>query len=140
MAKRAPRPLHLVKLCVGIDTLEDYEARVRERLAAAGEVVHVTRMVPVRRDEVVGNSLFWVIRGNIQCRQRVESIEPFVDGEGVRRCRLVLDPTIVPVEWRRKRPFQGWRYLKGAVPADLPEGAIGIPDRLRRELMDLGLM
>ena len=142
-ATKAPgkaRPLHMVKLLVGIDSLEAYEASVRQRLENAGEVVHVTRMVPVRRDEVIGNSLFWVIRGNIQCRQRVDAIEPFRDEEGVRRCRLVLDPLVVPVEWKRKKAFQGWRYLKGTPPADLPEGAVGLPGDLRRELLELGLM
>lgn len=139
---RAPRPLHLVKLCVGVESLEDYErsAAQRRALDPDGRQFHVTRMVPKRAAEVVGNSLYWVIKGSIQCRQTIEAIEPFEDADGVRRCRLVLGPEIVPVEWKRKRPFQGWRYLKGRPPADLPEGAVGLPDALRRELMELGLM
>ena len=141
MAKAA-RPLHLVKLCVGVATLDEYETHVAARRAADphGQQFHVTRMVPRRADEVVGNSLYWVIKGNIQCRQRIEAIEPFTDGDGVRRCRLVLGADIVPTEWKRKRAFQGWRYLKGRPPADLPEGAVGLPDALRRELLELGLM
>ena len=136
------KPLHLVKLCVGVESLEQYEAFVAERRQRdpAGRQFHVTRMVPKRAAEVVGNSLYWVIKGNIQCRQTVEAIEPFEDGEGIRRCRLVLGDEVVPVEWKRKRPFQGWRYLKGKPPADLPEGAVGIPDTLRRELLELGLI
>ena len=136
------KPLHLVKLCVGVESLDDYERWVAARHAADPENLpfHVTRMVPKRAAEVIGNSLYWVIKGNIQCRQTVEAIEPFEDADGERRCRLVLGPDIVPVEWKRKRPFQGWRYLKGRPPTDLPEGAVGLPDALRRELLELGLM
>ena len=136
------KPLHLVKLCVGIDSLEHYEAVAAKRRGrdAQGRQFHVTRMVPRRAAEVVGNSIYWVIRGSIQCRQTIEAIEPFEDEEGVRRCRIVLGERIVPVEWKRKRPFQGWRYLKGKPPADLPEGAAGLPAALRHELLELGLM
>ena len=136
------KPLHLVKLCVGVESLEHYQTIAAARRAADpdGRQFHVTRMVPVRADQVIGNSLYWVIRGNIQCRQTVEAIEPFRDGEGIRRCRLVLGERIVPVQWKRKKAFQGWRYLKGKPPPDLPEGAAGLPDDLRRELLELGLM
>ena len=144
-------PLHLVKLCVGVDSLEDYEGwceeRWRSREAAQAEtgelprLWHVTRMVPRRGREVIGNSLYWVIRGQIQARQRIDALEPFEDADGVRRCRIVLDRTVVPTEWKRKRAFQGWRYLQGrAAPPDLPEGAVGLDPRLRRELADLGLL
>lgn len=136
-----------MKLCVGVQSLEQYsqwsEQRWNERRAAGIEppLFHVTRMVPKRRDELVGNSLFWVIAGQIQCRQKLLAIEPFEDEEGIRRCRLVLDRDVVPTEWKRKRAFQGWRYLsKRAAPKDLPPGFEGMPEKLRRELDDLGLL
>ena len=137
------KPLHLVKLCVGIESLEQYEAAAAARRAADpdGRQFHVTRMVPKRAAEVVGNSLYWVIRGNIQCRQTIEAIEPFVDADGVRRCRLVLGERIVPVEWKRKRAFQGWRYLKPEdAPEDLGEGFGDgeLPPSLMKKLVELG--
>ena len=102
-------------------------------------------MVPTRGPEIVGGgSLYWVIKGSVQCRQLVTEIRPFVDGEGIGRCHLVLDPTVVRTEWQPRRAFQGWRYLKPAdAPADLGRSRAGlaaVPPRLRQELAELGLL
>ena len=102
-------------------------------------------MVPKRSDELCdGGSLYWVIRGEIMCRQRLVDVRPFVDKEGVGRCHLVLEPKLVLVEPRPNRAFQGWRYLavKDA-PRDLDRAAPGaknMPEALRRELSELGLL
>ena len=139
--------VHMVKLCVGVESLAQYEAWCRmrvERQREAGQepdLFHVTRMMPKRAEELVGNSLYWVIKGQIQARQRIEAIERIVDTDGVKRCRIGLSETVWPTQWKRKKAFQGWRYLTPrAAPDDLPEGAVGIPDKLRRELDDLGLL
>jgi hypothetical protein len=144
-------PLHLIKLCVGCDSVKDLEGWIRTRLkerkrrGLAREHVHTTRMVPKRNEELTdGGSLYWVIRGQVACRQRILAVRPFVDKEGVSRCRLVLEPKVTPVEPRPWRPFQGWRYL---APKDAPRdldhaapGAKAMPETLRRELRDLGLL
>lgn len=142
--------LHLIKLCVGIDTVAELEDWIREKRRRAGRPgmghVHVTRMMPKRAGELVdGGSLFWVIKGQLSCRQALRAVEPFTDGEGVGRCRLVLDPAVVPVLPRPVRPFQGWRYLEPELaPADLGrDGAdtvAALPETLRRELVELGLL
>lgn len=142
--------LNLLKLCVGADSIEDLTDWIGERrraLAAAGEKpehVHVTRMIPRRRDEILGEgSLYWVIKGNVQCRQRLLDIEPFTAADGIERCRLVLDETVVPTVWQPRRAFQGWRYLdKADAPVDLAAGNSwhALPPDLRRELADLGLL
>ena len=50
-------------------------------------------MVPKRIGDLLdGGSLYWVIKGNVQVRQRLLGIRPFVDDDGIGRCRLVLDP------------------------------------------------
>ena len=71
-------------------------------------------------------------------------IRPFVDKQGVSRCHLVLEPKLVLVEPRPWRAFQGWRYLASAeVPRDLDRAAPGarnMPEALRRELRELGLL
>lgn len=143
--------LHLVKLCVGAESIADHEAWIRERLAvlaARGETPeqrHTTRMVPKRVAEILdGGSLYWVIKGQIASRQEILDIRPFTDGEGVSRCHLVLKPEVIPVVPRRMRPFQGWRYLPAhEAPPDL-SGGLGevaeMPDELRRELRELGLL
>jgi hypothetical protein len=143
--------LHLLKLCVGADSIQDLEDWVTERLAQKNrrgepaEHHHTTRMVPKRRDELIGGgSLYWVIKGQIAARQALTDIRPFVDGDGIGRCHLILDRTIVPVMPRPCRPFQGWRYLKASdAPIDIGRSGNDVavmPERLRRELRDLGLI
>jgi hypothetical protein len=91
-----------------------------------------------------GGSLYWVIRGQIMCRQRLIAVRPFVDKEGVGRCRLALEPKVVLVEPRPFRAFQGWRYFEAkSAPRDLNRaapGAAAMPEQLRRELRELGLL
>jgi hypothetical protein len=144
-------PLHLLKLCVGAESITDLEDWIEERMAqrrARGEPaeqLHTTRMVPKRVAEVLdGGSLYWVIKGQVSARQRLLDIRPFTDGEGIGRCHLVMEPVVVPVEPRPFRPFQGWRYLQAKdAPRDLAEhgGDLGeMPEALRRELAGLGLL
>jgi hypothetical protein len=102
-------------------------------------------MVPKRADELIdGGSLYWVIRGETLCRQRLIDVRPFRDGDGIGRCRLVLEPKLVLTAPRPFRPFQGWRYLEATnAPKDLDRaapGAAAMPESLRRELRDLGLL
>ena len=135
-------PLHLVKLCVGADAIEDLE-RWRDQVAPGGQLMpHTTRMTPKRAKELLdGGSLYWVIKRVIQARQRIMELEEFVDEGGVKRCHIWLDPEIVPTTPVPKRPFQGWRYLKSeAAPADLTRqsGGEDLPSELRRKLIDLG--
>jgi hypothetical protein len=143
--------LHLIKLCVGCDSAQDLKDWIQEkwkrskRRGPARTHTHTTRMAPKRAEELVaGGSLYWVIRGELTCRQALRAIEPFVDGEGVGRCRLVLDPKAVLVEPRPYRAFQGWRYLEAKdAPRDLTlaaPGAAKMPETLRRELRELGLL
>lgn len=144
-------PLHLLKLCVGCDSIADLEGWIEEmrllagRLGRAYEQRHTTRMVPKRIDEIVdGGSLYWVVKGQIACRQRITAIRPFTDEAGIGRCHLVLEPIVHPVTPRPMRPFQGWRYLQAAdAPADIAargEGLGAMPEGLRRELAELGLL
>ena len=135
-------PLHLLKLCVGCRDRESLAAFQKGRLEATGMNAHVTRQTPRRAKEILdGGSLFWVIDGMIALRQRITDIEPFVDADGVRRCRLHLDLELVPVRPRPHRPFQGWRYLKDEeAPPDLDADADDMPEELRRHLAGLGLL
>ena len=75
-------------------------------------------MVPKRVDELLdGGSLFWVIKGEVLCRERILGIGPFTDKDGIGRCRIVLDGKVKLVQPRPYRAFQGWRYLP---PKDAP--------------------
>ena len=85
--------LHLIKLCVGCDSVADLEDWIKEKLKEkkrrGQKVEHIhDRMVPKRADELTsGGSLYWVIRGQITCRERILDIRPFTDKDGVGRCR-----------------------------------------------------
>ena len=140
--------LHLIKLCVGCDSVEDLaewiEYRLEEKRKAGEkpEHFHVTRMVPKRIAELLdGGSLYWVIKGTVQVRQRLLDVRPFVDDEGIGRCRLVLQPKPIRTAWQPKRPFQGWRYLAAKdAPRDLRQGkGDNLPPALISELAGLGL-
>ena len=143
--------LHLIKLSVGCDSVKDLDDWIREKLkdrrkrGLPREHLHRTRMVPKRADELTdGGSLYWVIRGAVMCRQRLVDVRPFVDKDGVGRCHLVMEPKLVLVEPRPRRAFQGWRYLEVKdAPRDLDRAAPGareMPETLRRELRELGLL
>lgn len=142
--------LHLIKLCVGADSVEDLDQWIRMRLAdqAAGgrtpEQTHTTRMIPKRAAEIVdGGSLYWVIKGQVQVRQRVVDIRPFKDTDGIERCDLVLDPVLVRTAFQPRRPFQGWRYLtEKDAPADvrITAGHDDMHPEMRRALVELALI
>jgi hypothetical protein len=144
-------PLHLIKLCVGCDSVRDLEDWIKEKLrdkrrnGEKAEHIHRTRMVPKRAAELkAGGSLYWVIRGEVMCRQEIRDIRPFVDKNGIGRCGIVLNPKVVLIAPRPYRAFQGWRYLAaGDAPGDLDKvakGAAAMPEKMRRELRELGLM
>jgi hypothetical protein len=143
--------LHLIKLCVGCDSVRDLQDWIKQKLkdkrrsGERAEHIHRTRMVPKRAGELTdGGSLHWVIRGQLSCRQRILDVRPFRDKDGTGRCALVLDRKVVLVEPRPYRAFQGWRYLEpDDAPRDLDKaapGAAAMPEQLRRELRELGLM
>ena len=148
--------VHIVKLCVGTDSIDDLADWQKRRMAEAkkagrvdakgrGEVWHTTRMFPRRRDDVLdGGSLYWVIRRVIQVRQRITDLRPVRGEDGIERCQIMLDPDLVAVRPMPRRPFQGWRYFDVEdAPKDLKGGRSaleGIPPKMRRDLAELGLL
>ncbi len=137
-------PLHMVKLCVGVSDIEELESWVKDCRQGIDSLDHVTRMFPKRSAEILsGGSLYWVMRGMILCRQPISALEPVTGQDGIERCRIVFKPQIVPVRPTPKRAFQGWRYLEAeSAPPDLARAArvTGMPEKLRRELAELGLL
>jgi len=142
--------LHLIKLCVGVDSLEELARWQAKRVAALKkkrakpELVHVTRQTPKRAADLLdGGSLYWVIRGQIAARQRLIDIRPARAKNGIPRCGLVYEPKLVPTIRRHREPFQGWRYLDPKeAPPDVKsvQRAIGLPASLCAELAELGLL
>jgi hypothetical protein len=143
-------PLHLIKLCVGVSSIEELSDWQDQRLAAmkkAGDRVqlsHATFQTPKRQDELKGGSLYWVIKGLIAVRQPLAGFEDGAKRDGSRACLIMLDRKLVPVRPTPRRAFQGWRYLEADdAPPDLKDGGRGtsdLPAKMRRELADLGLL
>ncbi|MEM9970854.1 MAG: DUF1489 domain-containing protein [Pseudomonadota bacterium] len=137
--------LNLIKLSVGsesVDTLAKWQASARAK-GPDGLPWHVTRMWPKREAEIIdGGSLYWVIKGVVLARQRILRLDEVIGGDGIRRCGIVLDPTLVRVEAMPKRPFQGWRYLAAKdAPRDLPDDHANddLPPKLMVALSELGV-
>ncbi|NOC93806.1 DUF1489 family protein [Ruegeria sp. HKCCD6604] len=139
--------VNLIKLSVGsesVDTLMAWQDSYRQRFAD-GLPRHVTRMWPKREAEILnGGSIYWVIKGVVQCRQRILRLDEVIGDDGIRRCAIVLDPKLHRTQNALKRPFQGWRYLKPEdTPADLPknrEQDDALPDDLNRALAEIGVL
>jgi hypothetical protein len=145
--------LHLVKLCVGCDSIEDLAQWQAERLRQrrkAGEkkpqLFHRTFQTPKRRAELLaGGSLYWVIKGLVQVRQPLLDIAEGTKEDGTPCCLLMLKNELVAVRPVPRRAFQGWRYLDpDEAPEDLgrrsAEGITSMPPKLRKQLAELGLI
>jgi hypothetical protein len=153
--------VHLVKLCVGIESIDELvawfasdackKARKRKGLKSSNEHAHWTRMKPKRAEDVLdGGSLYWVIRGRICVRHRILRLDDVADEKGKAYCAIVYDPTMILTETRPRRAFQGWRYLEDSdAPADLSDqraalraarAEADLPPKMVAELKALGLL
>lgn len=140
-------PLHLVKMAVGIADLDELRRVRAARAEQLGGSFVRTRNYPRRAEEVLrGGSLYWVIRGQIRARQRIEDFRSERDDKGRAHCLIEVAPELIATVWRPWRPFQGWRYLSSVdAPPDRPgdegDGEAGcMPARMAAELRALGLL
>jgi len=130
-------PLHMIKLCVGCDSVEDLLAWHRD---TAEPWVMRTRQTPKRAEELLaGGSLYRVFRGVILCRQPILGIATVGEGPNA-RCEVTVDREIVRVAPTPRRAFQGWRYLDPKdAPPDLGTAMDGeLPTELARQLREAG--
>ncbi len=143
--------VHLVKLCVGVDTVQELKAWQTERLKQLGrarqnvELCHRTLQTPRRGAELLdGGSLYWVIKGFILVRQRVLELKPDVKDDGTACCAIVLDPELVATRAQARRAFQGWRYLSVTdAPTDMRVVEAEdeeMPKAMRADLRELRLI
>ncbi|VAV97591.1 hypothetical protein MNBD_ALPHA06-2247 [hydrothermal vent metagenome] len=139
---------HLVKLCVGVDSVQHLAELQAARIAARqakgqrDNPFHVTRMMPRRGDALLqGGSLFWVIKGAILARQSIVALEAVTGKDNIRRCRIVLGHQLIPTQVHPRRPFQGWRYLNADdAPQDMQAGqqTSGLPAEIEAHLRNIG--
>ena len=145
-------PVNIVKLAVGIQSVEEL-ALIQRRFLNQPEVdanrgfYHSTKLMPKKHEAIVkSGSLYWVIKGVICARQKIISITKQEDSDGIKRCKIYLNDSIIKTVPMRKRPFQGWRYLKrNKTPADITDTVTGtfdddIPLEVQRQLLEVGLL
>jgi hypothetical protein len=131
--------LHMSKVAVGCASLDALQNRQRRRITE-GMVRVATRFRPKRADELVGGSLYWIVKHRITARQTILGFA----AAGDRRTLIHLCPDVVPVKALPKRAHQGWRYLE---PADAPidydgddDGILSLPPALASRLAGLALI
>ena len=141
--------LNLIKLCVGCDSIDDLaewiDVEARRDAPGEGQAGAVPRHphgAEARTPELLdGGSLYWVIKGNVQVRQRLLDIRPFAGEDGIGRCRLVLDRKLVRHRMAAEAAVPGLALSEAKdAPPDLKAGrADDLPQALRAELAQLGL-
>ena len=129
--------LHLTKVAYGAKSLAEMHGWFAER----GEVAKLTtRYLPKRHAELVGGSLFWILKHALVARSPILGFEEAEGG----RTHIVISTRLIDVHPIPRRAHQGWRYLAAAdAPRDLGVGeAAGEirPGRLVGELARLGLV
>lgn len=133
--------LHLIKLVVGCDSVEDLLDWRAPQARAGQPWILRTRQTPKRAAELTdGGSLYRVYKGAILSRQLILDVTTVGEGQDA-RCEMVLDETLVRVAPTPRRPFQGWRYLEAKdAPPDLAgDGELEAPPELARQLREAGL-
>ena len=144
--------VNIVKLAVGVQSVEELALIQRRFLNEAGShanngFYHSTKLMPKKHEAIVkSGSLYWVIKGVICARQKIVAITKKEDLDGTKRCKIFLDDSIIKTTPIRKRPFQGWRYLKkNKTPADIVDPVVGnfgddIPLEVQQQLLEVGLL
>jgi len=131
-------PLHLTKVAFGCRTVEALEKRVLAR-TRDGEVRVVTRMRPKRADELLGGSLYWIVKHRMVACQQILRLDDRNDG----RIDIVCSAELVLIAPSPKRAHQGWRYLEEAsAPSSDGDGSgiADLPPRLYGKLASLALV
>jgi hypothetical protein len=131
--------LNISKVAVGCATID--ALRKRQQLRAADGIVPITtRFRPKRADELVGGSIYWIVKHRLSVRQ---TILGFLETEE-RRTIIQLHPELVTVRARAKRAHQGWRYLSAEdAPADfdgLEDDLALLPPEMAAKLSALALI
>ena len=128
--------LHLTKVAFGATSIEE----VLGWWASRGPQARLTtRYRPKRADELIGGSLFWILKHQLIARTEILGFEEAEGG----KTSIVVSTGIVRVRPIPRRAHQGWRYLEATdAPADLAsgDGAGELPAEMVGELSKLGLI
>ena len=129
-------PLNMTKVAYGAQSLAEVHGWFDQR---EGEARLTTRNLPRRHAEMIGGSVYWILKHQLVARSEIRAFAPAPDG----RTDIVIDTRLIDVHPRPRRAHQGWRYLEEAdAPPDLAAGksADVMPANLAGELAKLGLV
>ena len=135
--------LHLTKVAMGCRDVAALTARHAERAENEGSAYCLTRYRPTCADEMIGGSLFWIIKHTLVARQAITGFD-MVETEWGTKCRIALATVPVAIVATPRRAHQGWRYLTGDdAPRDLTDAdgdLTAMPPTMVRELAALWLV
>jgi hypothetical protein len=136
--------LHMLKIAAGVSDLAELKELQKERKKERGVYAFYTRNMPKRQEEMLdGGSVFWVVKGQIQARQKIKGFRSIINHRGRPAVLITFEAKLTPTDWRPHRPFRGWRYLNPTeAPKDMPKGAKtpDLPPKMLAELRELGLL
>jgi hypothetical protein len=130
--------LHLTKVAFACRDLDALRERVARR-AGGDELRVATRMRPKRAAELVGGSLYWIVKHRLIAGNEILRFEDREDG----RIDIVCSAELVAVSPTPRRAHQGWRYLEDAdAPSSEDDGSglAELPPRLYGKLASLALV
>ena len=131
--------LHLTKVAFACRDVDVLQQRVAAR-AAGGELRVATRMRPKRAAELIGGSLYWIVKHRLVACQQILRFDDRDDG----RIDIVCSADLLAVPPRPRRAHQGWRYLEDADaprPGDADaSGLTELPPQLYGRLAALALV
>ena len=128
----------MTKVAFACRDLEMLQQRIAGR-AVGGEVRVVTRMRPKRAPELIGGSLYWIVKHRLIACQEILRFDDREDG----RIDIVCSDELVTVAPMPRRAHQGWRYLEeDDAPSEDDDGSgLGmLPPRLYGRLAALALV
>jgi hypothetical protein len=130
--------LHMTKVAFACRDLEMLQQRIAGR-TVDGEVRVVTRMRPKRAPELIGGSLYWIVKHRLLACQEILRFDDREDG----RIDIVCSAELTTVSPMPRRAHQGWRYLEedDAPSADDDGSGLGmLPPKLYGRLAALALV
>jgi hypothetical protein len=130
--------LHLTKVAFACRDLEALQKRIAAR-GVDGEARVPTRMRPKRSAELIGGSLYWIVKHRLVAAQQILRFEDREDG----RIDIVCSGQLIAVPPMPRRAHQGWRYLEQVdAPGDEDDGSgLGaLPAQLYSRLAALALV
>lgn len=131
--------LHLTRIAFACDNYGVLVDRIASR-ETEGVVRLSTRYRPKRFEELIGGSLYWILKHRLVARSEILGFEDVEGG----RTAIVLSARLIPVEPVPRRAHQGWRYLPQAdAPRDLSDltgSGEELPRALTEQLAEIGLV